>query len=322
MIFMGENAMVSVIVPVYNNEIYLDECISSIINQTYSDIQIILINDGSKDRSLEICKKYAGLDKRILIINQLNLGVSQARNAGLELAEGEFICFVDSDDVLPPDSIEKRIVLLAGSGSEMCVCDFVNIDFQSRICKSEHESICYTGEMSSHEFMNTLFDYSIIGYQGYLWNKLFRACIISGQGIKFADRIHYNEDRLFVLEYLTFCNKVEVNDQCVYWYRINPESAMGRTGKLYTEKMLTELEAYMEMGKILKQMNLSVYARAMKAALDSSVALNRIMPGGHKDKDSIKEFAEVCLKEYHKSKAGNFITEFVLLLKYLLFIKK
>lgn len=318
---MGENAMVSVIVPVYNNEIYLDECISSIINQTYSDIQIILINDGSKDRSLEICKKYAGLDNRILIINQSNFGSSQARNAGLEIAEGEFICFVDSDDVLPPDSIEKRISLLAGSGSEMCVCNFVNIDFQSEMCKSEHENICHTGEMSASEFMYALFDYSIMGYQGYLWNKLFRACIISEHGIRFANRIHYNEDRLFVLEYLTFCNKVYVNDQCVYWYRINPDSVMGRTGKHYMEKMMTELEAYTEMEKILKQMNLSVYARAIKAAFDSSVALNRIIPKGHKDKLTIKEYAEVCLKEYHKSKAGNFITEFILLLKYLLFIK-
>ena len=97
---MAMSALISVVVPVYNAEKYLDKCIQSIINQKYSNLEIILVDDGSKDNSLELCKKYAESDKRIKVIHKENEGVSTARNSGIEVASGDFIAFIDSDDYI------------------------------------------------------------------------------------------------------------------------------------------------------------------------------------------------------------------------------
>lgn len=107
--------MVSIIVPVYKVEKFLPKCIESVLNQTYTDFELILVDDGSPDKSPEICDKYAELDKRVVVIHQKNAGVSAARNAGLENAKGEYIGFVDPDDWIAPKMYEQMIFAMEGS---------------------------------------------------------------------------------------------------------------------------------------------------------------------------------------------------------------
>lgn len=115
--------IVSVIVPVYNVEKYLERCVQSILLQSYINLEIILVNDGSTDNSLELCRKYKKKDKRIMVIDKTNGGLSDARNAGLEVATGEYVCFIDSDDFIESTMIEKMVAQAELDQADICVCD-------------------------------------------------------------------------------------------------------------------------------------------------------------------------------------------------------
>ena len=129
-----ENYKVSIIIPVYNREEYLDRCISSMINQTFSNIEIILINDGSTDGSADICDSYAKKDSRIIVIHKPNGGVSSARNAGLEIMTGDYLCFCDSDDFFAPEMVEKTLKQILAENADMCTCNnYRNLEKHDRI---------------------------------------------------------------------------------------------------------------------------------------------------------------------------------------------
>ena len=117
-----ENPLISIVVPVYNCEQYISECIDSILGQTYTNIQLILVDDGSTDNSLAICENYLDRDRRVLLISQENLGVSMARNAGLDAAEGAYIGFVDSDDFIDRKMYEKLFSLIRRDCSDCAAC--------------------------------------------------------------------------------------------------------------------------------------------------------------------------------------------------------
>ena len=129
--------VVSVVVPIYNVEKYLSRCIDSIIDQSYDKLQIILVNDGSKDHSLEISKEYEAKDKRIIVLDKVNGGLSDARNYGIRYATGEYIVFIDSDDFIKENMIEKMLKKITMTNSDICVCDMEylydngNIEFAS-----------------------------------------------------------------------------------------------------------------------------------------------------------------------------------------------
>ena len=129
--------VVSVVVPIYNVEKYLSRCIDSIIGQSYDKLQIILVNDGSKDHSLEISKEYEAKDKRIIVLDKVNGGLSDARNYGIKYATGEYIVFIDSDDFIKENMIEKMLEKITMTNSDICVCDMEylydngNIEFAS-----------------------------------------------------------------------------------------------------------------------------------------------------------------------------------------------
>ncbi|MCI5773555.1 MAG: glycosyltransferase [Erysipelotrichaceae bacterium] len=115
--------LVSIVVPIYNVEKYLSKCIDSIIAQTYQNLEIILVNDGSKDNSLAICQNYANKDARVKIIDKVNGGLSDARNAGIQQAKGEFVAFIDSDDFIKAKMIEEMLAQIQITNSDICVCD-------------------------------------------------------------------------------------------------------------------------------------------------------------------------------------------------------
>lgn len=215
---------VSIIVPIYNSERYLNRCIDSLINQSIKEIEIILINDGSTDRSSELIEEYSRKDNRIKVINKVNGGVSTARNAGIECALGKYISFVDSDDWCEVDMFEK----MYKSALEMDV-DFINIGFsmdnksgKSIIINKSNKNII---SKDTKEIAKVLSELTL----GYSVMKLFRRDIILKNKIRFTNNLMLGEDAIFVQEYIKFINSVAVVDSASYHYvRCNNESLSTR----------------------------------------------------------------------------------------------
>lgn len=137
--------MISVIVPVYKVERYIHQCIVSILNQTYQDLEILLIDDGSPDKCGEICKEYAKKDSRIKVFHTENHGLSAARNVGLQIAKGEYIGFVDSDDWIEPDMFEILLRRLEETGADISVCEIWREDVEERHPGKSVRNAVYTG---------------------------------------------------------------------------------------------------------------------------------------------------------------------------------
>ena len=214
-------AKVSVIVPVYNVEKYLKRCLDSLINQTLSDIDIICINDGSKDSSLQILEQYAKKDSRIVIYNQENSGVSVARNTGLEYASGEYIGFVDSDDWVDLDFYEKLYNSAKNNNADIAVADFIreHPNKKPKRLKLKEEKIYTTPE---DKFMICK-----VHREGCVWNKIYRTEFIKSINLKFVPKMYY-EDRDFTIRSLYFSKKLVTTPNTYYRYFVNPKSIVNK----------------------------------------------------------------------------------------------
>src|SRR5690606_12518940 len=139
--------LVSIIIPVYNVELYLRECLDSVCRQTFRNLEIILINDGSPDHSGEICEEYSSQDERIKVIHKKNGGLSDARNAGLNIATGDYIAFIDSDDVIDQDFIQILLEVLLNSGASISMCDYITFSTGVQIAHQKYTNSfkLYTG---------------------------------------------------------------------------------------------------------------------------------------------------------------------------------
>lgn len=234
---------ISVIVPVYNVEKYLPRCIDSILSQTFTDFELLLIDDGSPDNSGKICDEYAIKDCRVKVIHKQNGGVSSARNVGIENATGEWVFFSDADDILVPNAfyiLTSRInseVAYVMAGYKRCDENH-NIEYE---VKTRDEHIISSSDAVTQMFRPT--DYV---YQGYLWNKLFKLSVIKENNLKFAVDIYFNEDRLFNILYLLKIGnqKCIYTTEPVYHYVVRSSSAMASLKKSYNPKFATDLTAF------------------------------------------------------------------------------
>ena len=217
---------ISVIIPVYNSQEYLADCINSILNQTYENIELLCVDDGSTDKSYIILKELAKTDKRIKIISQDNSGVSVARNTGIEQATGDWITFVDSDDTLNPDMyfnlIEKAIEYNA---------DIVHCGYRKKYPDGSYKDIGGTKRLlvqGPDEACNCLFN----GYffTGGVWNKIYRKSIVNS--IKFDSRFQINEDVLFNLMTFINCETIVFYDLPLYEYYDRVGSACNTTKRV------------------------------------------------------------------------------------------
>lgn len=201
---------ISVIVPVYNTEKYLRRCVDSILAQTFTDFELLLIDDGSTDTSGAICDEYASADSRVRVFHKPNGGVSSARNLGLDNAQGEWIAFADSDDYVEHDWLSSMVSLIHAD------CDLVCCGFQ--IHKADCSSII--GKGVSYNGNNTgLVDLlKQTGMEGSLWNKLFRLSIIKSHNMKFNLNFIFREDEEFFFRYLVLCKKCASTDSPMYHY--------------------------------------------------------------------------------------------------------
>ena len=220
------NPKVSIIIPVYNAEQYLSRCLDSILKQTYSNIEIILVDDGSEDKSSYLCDRYAILDRRIKAYHKSNEGVSIARNYGIENCNGEYIVFVDSDDYLISECIETLVKLVRNEEESVLGC----VDYYENQNGKLSTYSCEDGKIDSlgyDEGLIKIFD--PLSYRGYLWNKIFRLSEIRKYEIRFLPGVKIWEDTLFLMEYIINSSaKILYKHTPLYVYSIYPDSTMGR----------------------------------------------------------------------------------------------
>lgn len=207
--------LVSILLPVYCVESYLETCLNSIINQTYKNLQIVLIDDGSLDNSYKICQSFAEKDDRIEIYHQENMGVASTRNHLLEKVKGEYLLFVDSDDWLELDMIEYLIKEIQNNSSDIIVCNVVS---NKIVFKTKQQNNVKAWDQE--QFISLFLRHKEIN--GSLWNKLIKTQLI--KGLKFDPQISYGEDALFFWQILQRTNNVVVTDRKLYHYRMNDNS--------------------------------------------------------------------------------------------------
>lgn len=225
---MKQQELISVIIPVYNVQRYLPRCIESIIKQTYQNIEIILVDDGSTDKSGKICDKYAKKDRRFVVIHKCNEGVSVARNAGIDVANGEYITFIDSDDWVRKDYVE--VLYKAIDGNDLVVSALKRIYFQSPKYKDNDIEIAY--DFSQINNIEDYFFNDNIHWRGPCC-KLYKSKTIKSHSIYFPEEIKAGEDSIFVLDYIYHCNSIIFIDKYLYFYnRYNDNSALS---KFYTD---------------------------------------------------------------------------------------
>ena len=218
---------VSIIVPIYNTEEYLPRCIDSILNQRYSNIELILVDDGSTDKSPKICDDYANKDKRIKVIHKTNGGVSSARNSGLDIASGEYITFVDSDDYI------------TNSFSEVCErLDNQDIVISDEACKrkSIKRKINRVGDKGCDCTFNFLLKNNSIIQINPVWNKIFHKNII--RNLKFNERVMVIEDLDYVIRALFLSQKIELIPINYYFYSLRTTSAMHDNSVIAIESVI------------------------------------------------------------------------------------
>lgn len=290
---------ISVIVPVFNVERFLDECITSIIQQTFQDLEIILVDDGSTDASGQVCEKFAEMDNRIVVIHQSNAGVSAARNAGLCAAKGKYIAFVDADDVLPKEAYQN---LLDGKQEEALIMGAIQLMTEDGTLQN---SFTFGEKETSQEnFLKDLFLERKFPYLGYPVDKLYLRELIEKYKLHFDENIKLNEDRLFVLEYVLHCKKIAFVESVVYHYRQRATGVIRETRRnaTVTDSEMTVLDSFEKMKRLCGSYSDELYFICSRKAFESALdLLNRV---SRKDKEKIKkltcflkENSLVCLKD-------------------------
>ncbi|HHV97617.1 MAG TPA: glycosyltransferase [Clostridiaceae bacterium] len=209
------NSLISVIVPIYNAEKYLPQCIESILSQTYKNLEIILINDGSTDNSLSICNYYKSLDNRIIVIDKPNEGVSATRNLGIKLAKGDYISFVDGDDYIEPNMYEVLLTQIENDKSQLCAMISYTINSFEKY-KSGYENKVINGNEALKHLLLLRFPTSV-------WAYLYSKDIIKNQ--YFNSEIHFFEDFEFNYRILSEASRISMCNQRLYNYRSHEDSA-------------------------------------------------------------------------------------------------
>ncbi|MBR4633035.1 MAG: glycosyltransferase [Elusimicrobia bacterium] len=245
---MEKKDLISVIIPVYNVEQYLKHCVDSVINQTYKNLEIILVDDGSTDNSGKICDGYALKDNRIKTIHKQNSGVSSARNEGLKIAKGNYIGFIDSDDYIEEDMYEVLYNLLIENKVEIACCDYFVFN------KKEKKYIPCSDNtvnevLSVNEILNTK-----RGHSGNLWNKLYSKKIIGN--IRFDEKLSFGEDYLFVIESFFEAKKIAFCKDAKYYYYYNANSVTRR--QFFKKEYLKYIEFYDKLVKYCSENKLQI----------------------------------------------------------------
>lgn len=216
---MTDNILISVIVPVYNSDKSLRRCVNSVLAQTYPNIELILVNDGSKDNSADIIDEYVAKDCRIKAIHKQNSGVSAARNVGIDVASGDFILFIDSDDYIEANYVNAFIAKI-DDGEILLISD---IDGHNSKTAEQVKFIIGTNKNSQLSICDALVDGRLLFF-GYPFGKLYSKLIIDKYGLRFQENVSLKEDLIFMLDYLKHCHQVKFIGSAGYNYIVQANS--------------------------------------------------------------------------------------------------
>ncbi len=247
---MSDNPKVSIIVPVYNCEKYLNRCLDSILGQTFHDWECLLVDDGSTDRSGEILDEYAEKDKRFTVFHKANGGVSSARNVGLEIAVGEYISFIDADDYVTEFYVSNLLEQLQ-NGSEMSVSFSIRCDENG----IRHKELYGKGTLRRDNFNMLFTDYDF-SWHTAIWGKMFRRKIINNLNLRFDDRLFIGEDLVFLYSYILGSNIIQLSSDTDYFYFYNINDSLTKRKysiekELYTYDKITSL-----INKVISELSL------------------------------------------------------------------
>jgi glycosyltransferase involved in cell wall biosynthesis len=281
---------ISVIVPVYNTEKYLRTCIDSIIVQTiFKCIEIILVDDGSTDNSPDVCDEYAARFNNILVIHQKNAGVSAARNAGIKKSVGEYIGFVDSDDLIFPEMYERLYRAAQDTAAEVSFCDYL-------FCSQESESKISFG-FPCNKALDTEFIKDVVypfllrwGSLNTCCNKLFSAALIEKYRVCFEEGRAFGEDRLFTINAISKCDCVCYTPYTGLYYRFVPGSATKAPRENLMEDLLTEHKEDLRLFRLLGVGNEIIEAYSGEKLLRHIIAGLHILTislKGHEKRDAM-----------------------------------
>lgn len=237
---MLDDALVSIVVPVYRGEYWLPKCIKSLLAQTYKNLEIVLVDDGSPDKSGDICDKFAKEDSRIKVIHKENGGVSSARNAGINAATGDYICFVDSDDWLTRDAVETLHAEFLKNDIQICIANMQTVGPKNCLYEVVHRERVVLFDDADRLFFDLYQEVQSSGLAG----KMFDTSLIKDNSLKLKDGMKLGEDVLFLLECLKYCKAVALIENPIYFYnRLVSGSAITRYYPELTEWILLITEA-------------------------------------------------------------------------------
>lgn len=284
-----EKIKVSIIVPAYNIEAYIEDCLQSLISQTLKDIEIIIVNDGSTDSTLQIIEKYAQTDSRIIVINQQNQGQASARNAGLEIAKGDFIGFVDSDDWIDSDYYEKLYKAVLDNNADMSIASI----FKHKL-KYKRYNVIYKKMITAEKIQDKI---KLCGDSKkrffYVWNKLCKASIIKENNIRFPEGRVF-EDVSFSMKVVFYSKRIVSVPDVKYHYIERIGSTV--KSKMTEKKKLDHKLAYTELQEFAKTHNfrlpepLNYYTKSRK------LGIFRFYQGLYKKKILLFDFLPIYLQ--------------------------
>lgn len=233
-----EQPLVSVIVPIYNAQNHIARCVESIRRQTYQNLEILLLNDGSQDVSLQVCEMFARVDERIVVIDKANSGVAATRNLGLRQAQGKYLQFVDADDTIQPNATELLVDRAQRYDADLVIAHYNRItpprprpgeeeETVDRPVKVQTFGFLLEGPMDKEQFAAGLMQEPASFYYGVMWNKLYRADLVrSHEDVVCAEDMDWSEDLYFNLSYIRYAETFYALSTPIYNYYNNPHSAV------------------------------------------------------------------------------------------------
>lgn len=301
---------ITVIIPVYNIEKYLQQCVESVLNQTFSDLEIILVNDGSTDSSAEICDAISQKDQRIIVIHQKNAGVSAARNAGIRKASGDYLTFVDSDDWIEKEMYKTMLeTAQANDAPDVVMCDFMTVSGQEKI---KIGSQLRTGTYHKKEIIKEIYPTLLVTEDfGRIpivstWNCLFRTELIKKYALFFDEELRYSEDYLFMAAVMTNTESYYyLKDFYFYNYRQIEDSRSKKYQPVWWETLLSLNRKLVELLQHSTEYN---FERQLKLQLihsllfvSGSIVSNGAIPRKEKIELHQKLFGDAAVKKAFKN---------------------
>ena len=283
------NSRVTVIVPVYNSEKHIHKCLQSLLDQTYKNIEIILVDDGSTDRCPQICDEYAAKYQQVRTIHQKNRGVSCARNHGLEMATGTKIAFVDSDDWIQPAMMEEMVSAAEEHAADIVICDWMIFEHGEEKGEVQIQTIHNSAPMEQirDEFLMDC-------HPNYMCNKLFNKDLFTG--IRFPENMTYYEDMYIHAELFCRCKKAFYLAKPFYCYRIHVSSAISQS---YILQKYGAWMAWQEHERVCKEYGLTAPLRCSawraQQAVISLLTMNQAEPVLNPEQEkNAKEYLQQC----------------------------